>query len=252
MRRILISLFAALTLLALSGSSMQAACQEWVITPSPITANSVITVIARGCVTGATYTAELQKSGGQTVTLPLAPLSAQNQYSATFGPLTGGQYAALLRENGTIANQITFTITANPGQPGGPCNPQLGVGCPAGYQCTNQVCVANSGGTTPNNTAEDVRGSCAQSEIQTAIGCIPYSDTNAIAGFFLRWALGIAGGVALTMIGFAAYRIMTSQGDPRRLQGGQELLLSAIGGLLMVVLSIYLLRFIGVDLLGIF
>lgn len=231
MKRIVVFAFAVLIFFGLSASNIKAACQEWVITPNPITPTSIITVIARGCVTGATYSAELQTQGGPTITLPLAPLSAENQYGATFGPLGNGNYAALLRENGTISNQTTFVI--------GP--PTTGGG--------------NNGGTNPppeNNTAERVQGTCPESNINSAIGCIPFNDTNAIAGFFLRWALGIAGGVALSMIGFAGYRIMTSQGDPRRLQGGQELLLSAIGGLLMVVLSIYLMRFIGVDLLGIF
>lgn len=88
--------------------------------------------------------------------------------------------------------------------------------------------------------------------INTAIGCIPFEDMTQITQFFLRWAVGMAGGLALILIVVASYRIMTSQGDPRRMQGGQELLLSAIGGLVMVVLSVYLLRFIGVDLFGLF
>jgi hypothetical protein len=142
-------------------------------------------------------------------------------------------------------SSATTAKAQDPGQPGGPCSNEFGVRCVAGYECVNNVCV--SGGT-----AEKVRGDCPANHISTAIGCIDFSDTNSIARFFLGWALGIAGGVALLLIGFAAYRIATSQGDPRRLQGGQELLLSAIGGLLMVVLSVYLLRFIGVDLLGLF
>lgn len=110
----------------------------------------------------------------------------------------------------------------------------------------------NGGQQNPGEKAEEVQCEGQPGTIDTAIGCIPINDVAALTSFFLRWALGIAGGVSLMMIGFAGYRIATSQGDPRRLQGGQELLMSAIGGLLMVVLSVYLLRFIGVDLLGLF
>lgn len=103
-----------------------------------------------------------------------------------------------------------------------------------------------------NPTSEQVQCPNRPGTVSTAIGCVDFNDINLTSQFFLRWGLGIAGGVALLLIGLAAYRIATSQGDPRRLQGGQELLLSAIGGLLMIVLSVYLLRFIGVDLLEIF
>jgi len=101
-------------------------------------------------------------------------------------------------------------------------------------------------------TAGIVQCSNRPGTINTAIGCIDFNDINLTSQFFLRWLLGIAGGVALFLIWLASYQIATSQGHPRRLQGGQELLLSAIGGLIMIVLSVFLLRFIGVDLLGIF
>lgn len=115
----------------------------------------------------------------------------------------------------------------------------------------NKPCV-DEGTNKPTNTAEEVQCKNRPGTVDTAIGCIDFNDINKTAAFFLRWALGVAGGVALFLIALAGFRIATSQGNPQRLQGGQELLLSAIGGLLMIVLSVYLLRFIGVDLLGIF
>lgn len=45
--------------------------------------------------------------------------------------------------------------------------------------------------------------------------------------------------------------IITSQGDPRRLQSGKELLTAAIAGLLLVIFSVLILRVIGVNILGI-
>jgi hypothetical protein len=44
--------------------------------------------------------------------------------------------------------------------------------------------------------------------------------------------------------------IMSSSGNPERLKAGQELLTSAISGLILLVLSVFILKFIGVDILG--
>lgn len=93
---------------------------------------------------------------------------------------------------------------------------------------------------------------CGEEDIFTAIGCIPISDSTALTRFFLRWLIGIGGGIGLLMIGFASFRIATSQGDPRRLEGGQQLLASAIAGLIMLALAVFLLRFIGINVLGLF
>lgn len=149
---------------------------------------------------------------------------------------------------------------ANPGAgtKGSPCADALNIKCNAGLACVNGFCSevkvpAGGGASGPSpDTAGAVKLGCPNGHISSAIGCIPLGNTNTMAAFFLRWGVGIAGGVALFTMGLASYRIMTSQGDPRRLQGGQELLLSAFGGLLMLILSVYLLRFIGVDVLGIF
>jgi len=145
---------------------------------------------------------------------------------------------------------------AEPGEPGGACLQGVSPPCSGGAQCIGGRCVAQNagnGGTGDGSTTEEkVRCLGQPGTVNTAIGCIPLGDVNSMARFFIGWALGVAGGIALLMIGLASFRIATSQGNPQRLQGGQELLMSAIGGLLMVVLSIYLLRFIGVDLLGLF
>ncbi len=160
--------------------------------------------------------------------------------------------------NITACNNRNFICVSEnqpgPGEPGGTCRstaPECNPGnvCLSGGTCAP---LPGQNNNPPVNTAEQVQENCPDNNISTAIGCIPIENINLTSKFFLRWGLGIAGGVALLLIGLAGFRIATSQGDPRRLQGGQELLLSAIGGLLMIVLSVYLLRFIGVDLLGIF
>jgi len=95
-------------------------------------------------------------------------------------------------------------------------------------------------------------GCPGENEINTAIGCIPIGNTNEFIGFILRWAIGIGGGIAFLLIIFAGFQIMTSAGNPERLQAGRELLTSAIAGLILLIFSVFLLRIIGVNILGIF
>lgn len=87
--------------------------------------------------------------------------------------------------------------------------------------------------------------------VNTAIGCIPMSDQNTFLAFILRWAIGIGGGIAFILIIYASFMIMSSSGNPERVQAGKELLTSAIAGLIMLIFSIFILRIIGVKILDI-
>lgn len=86
--------------------------------------------------------------------------------------------------------------------------------------------------------------------IWTAIGCIPAT----IDGFVkkvLPFAMGLGGGIAFLLMLFGALQIMTSAGNPEKLNAGKELVTSAIVGLLLIIFSIFLLRLIGTDILGV-
>lgn len=104
----------------------------------------------------------------------------------------------------------------------------------------------------PPPVVDDPQILCEGSQsINTAIGCVPFGDQNAFVGFILGWAVGIGGGIAFLLILSASFMIITSSGNPDRLKAGQELLTSAIMGLIMIVFSIFVLRLIGVDILRI-
>lgn len=92
-------------------------------------------------------------------------------------------------------------------------------------------------------------GACGAEELNTAIGCIPITDQNLFIGFILKWAIGIGGGIAFVMILISTFQIMTSQGNPERLKAGQELLVSAISGLVLLIFSVFILELIGVKIL---
>ncbi|MBU0572662.1 pilin [Patescibacteria group bacterium] len=85
--------------------------------------------------------------------------------------------------------------------------------------------------------------------INTAIGCIPIEDSNLLIGFILKWAIGVGGGIAFLLIVLAGFQIMTSSGNPDRLKAGQELMTSAIAGLILLIFSVFILKIIGVDIL---
>ncbi len=88
--------------------------------------------------------------------------------------------------------------------------------------------------------------------INSAIGCIPISSSDAFASFILKWILGIGSGVAFILLIYSAILIITSSGDPKRLQAGQEMLGATISGLLFMIFSVFILRIVGVNILGLF
>lgn len=87
--------------------------------------------------------------------------------------------------------------------------------------------------------------------ISTAIGCIhALGDENAFLNDLLKWAVGIGSGIAFILMLVSGFMIMTAQGNPERLKAGQELLTSAIAGLILLIFSVFILKFIGIDILG--
>ena len=92
---------------------------------------------------------------------------------------------------------------------------------------------------------------CPGGGIDTALGCIPFENTSSFVGFLLARAIGIGGGVAFLLMLFAGFQIMTSAGNPDKLRAGQELLTSAVSGLILLIFSVFILRTIGIDILGI-
>lgn len=149
--------------------------------------------------------------------------------------------------------------------------PPLGQSCCAGYhqETRSGACISDSV-TNPydasqqkdpakpiifstSNSSSDVL--CEGNGIKTAIGCIPVlgdSSGKEFMTFVLRWAVGVGGGIAFLLILYAGFMTMTSAGNPERLKAGQELLTSAISGLILLILSVFVLNFIGINILGIF
>lgn len=84
----------------------------------------------------------------------------------------------------------------------------------------------------------------------TAFGCIPTSPEGIVANL-IRLGLSIAGGIALLFIVFGAFSIATSVGDPQKLQNGQQMITSAVIGILLIVFSVIIMNILGVQILAI-
>lgn len=87
--------------------------------------------------------------------------------------------------------------------------------------------------------------------VWTAIGCIDTQSPTGLMERLLGIGIGIAGGIAFLLILFGGMQILTSAGNPEQLNAGRELVSAAIIGLILVIFAIFLLRFIGVNIIGI-
>lgn len=86
--------------------------------------------------------------------------------------------------------------------------------------------------------------------IKTALGCLA-TEPTAFISTLLNFGIGIAGGIAFLLLLVGGLQILTSAGNPEQLAAGRELMTSAIVGLLLIIFSIFILRLIGVNVLGI-
>ncbi len=85
--------------------------------------------------------------------------------------------------------------------------------------------------------------------VDTGLGKINGDPTN-LVNDILRIALGAAGGIAFLLIIYGGFKLTFSRGDPQAVQDGREVITSAIIGLIIVIFSVFLLRLIGIDILG--
>lgn len=122
--------------------------------------------------------------------------------------------------------------------------------CEAGYEPVFSTdCYSCSCGVPRSYV--DVRGNCKENEITTALGCIPAGGLNEFAGWILGKVIFVASGIAFLLMAFGAFQIITSAGSPEKMKAGSELITSALSGLLFIILSVFLLKLIGVDILQI-
>lgn len=87
-------------------------------------------------------------------------------------------------------------------------------------------------------------------EIRTAIGCIPITVSGLVAKL-LPNIFGIAGGIAFLMMVYGFIMMSTSSGDEKKVMAAKQIITSAIVGLLVSIFALFLYRLIAVDILQI-
>jgi hypothetical protein len=111
------------------------------------------------------------------------------------------------------------------------------------------VCVSEN--PPPPDSGPDLYCPSGEGIFITAIGCINAKNPDEFYKFWVKFGVGVAGGVGFVIIPISGIMLMFSRGNPYKTAAAKELLTSGIGGLLLALLSAYLLRLIGLDILQI-
>ncbi len=137
-----------------------------------------------------------------------------------------------------------------------------------GTDTGNLPAVNNSNANSPNASAATAnakqicdfvpankQGDCTRcmsggTKVWTAIGCIETTPQGIFSQFFTL-GIGMAGGIAFLLILFGGFQVLTSSGNPEQLNAGRELIGAAITGLLLIIFSVFILRLVGYNILGI-
>lgn len=83
----------------------------------------------------------------------------------------------------------------------------------------------------------------------TSVGTINTDPLQFIRSI-MSLLMGIAGGIALLLIIYSGFKIMTAAGNAETIQGAKETLTSTIIGLLFMIFAVLILRLLAVDILG--
>ncbi len=109
------------------------------------------------------------------------------------------------------------------------------------------------GASTPTPSPSPSAGNCADGQTGFANGlfCNTLFGNNVSAGgYFLnfyRWAVTIAIIGAAVAIVFAGYKYAMSRGNPSEISTAKEIIVSAIVGLVLLLLSFTIVRFLGIN-----
>ncbi len=127
--------------------------------------------------------------------------------------------------------------------PGSTVDPDGKIIGPNGLKCPGDPKCSTAGGISCDKDTNNPG-------ISTAIGCIHTNPVSFVKDF-LKFAVGIAGGLAFLMMLLGAFQMVTSAGNPDTLSAGRERFKDAIIGLLFVIFATLLLQILGVGILAI-
>lgn len=162
-----------------------------------------------------------------------------------FTPLPAFAQGGLqLFPQGSECSKYNCNGTRCTGTPGNSyCNITSKPGDPKQCQCTDPPSPPPPPCPKAN---QDKNGICIK--IDTAIGAISTTPAGFAKSIF-GIVLSLSGGIALLLIIMSGYQIMSSQGDPEKVQGAKDTITSTIIGLVFILFSLVVLQIIGVDII---
>ncbi|MDP4031164.1 MAG: hypothetical protein Q8P47_02655, partial [Candidatus Beckwithbacteria bacterium] len=80
--------------------------------------------------------------------------------------------------------------------------------------------------------------------VDTALGPIP-TEPAKLVKWILGWSIAMGGGIAVLLSLWGGVTIILAGGNPEKINEGKEIITSAISGILFILFSVFLLRFIG-------
>lgn len=117
--------------------------------------------------------------------------------------------------------------------------------------------VTSSGGNVAPGSPPIPKPPCVANSLD-AKGChkvsTAFGDIGTTSGSFVTSLLGVilsfAGGIAVLLIIIAGFRLISSQGNPEKIQAAREQLTAAVVGLIFIIFSLFILQIIGHDILN--
>lgn len=82
----------------------------------------------------------------------------------------------------------------------------------------------------------------------TIIGCLDTAPGGFVTQIY-KVIISISGGAALLAFIFGGFKVLTAGGDKQRVDSGKAMVMGALMGLLIIVFSVFLLKFIGFEII---
>lgn len=130
--------------------------------------------------------------------------------------------------------------------------------CPTGSTCvdvpnlTDKFCQNTSGHfitiLSSSKSATGLSGSECGIGVTTSLGGIP-TDPVCLTRWVLKNGIVLGGSIAFLLSVWGGATILLSSGNPEKINEGKQIIGSAVAGLALIILSLFLLRLLGYDIL---
>ncbi len=86
-------------------------------------------------------------------------------------------------------------------------------------------------------------------KVWTVFGCVDTTSTGGLFSTVFKFLSYMLGGVAMLLLIYASFLYITSQGDAEKIKTAKSLLTAIFAGMLFIIFSIMIMKFVGITLL---